>query len=348
MKRRAKLTVEQVTELQQRVKNKESASVEIRWAQAIILVNGETDGVTIKSVTGFDKKHAFKLKKKYQEKGIKGITAKKRKVRRLLTKGQMRKIEKMVRATKPSNHGVNSEFWSVPILAEIILRLFGVTYKSKTSYYLIFKESGFTYHKPDKRYHAQDPAKIAAWRKDAVPVIEAALADPNTVVLMGDEMILTTQTRTQKAWLLASDYAKIEESSKRERRCIYGFLNQKTGQEHAFKTSHCNSEMTCKVLKKLDNLYPTKKIMIVWDNASWHKSKDVKALLKERPGRFHLMPFPPYAPEENPQEHVWKAGRSVITNNRYINNIEAISDDLVAYYNGTLFPYKFGHHGVSI
>jgi len=50
--------------------------------------------------------------------------------------------------------------------------------------------------------------------------------------------------------------------------------------------------------------------------------------------------FPPYAPDEDPQEEVWKAGRSTLTHNAYIRDIDETADKLVKYFNTTVFPYR--------
>jgi len=154
-------------------------------------------------------------------------------------------------------------------------------------------------------------------------------------------MILTTQTTTQKIWLPRGENIYIEASNKREKRCIYGFLNVKTGQEHAFKIDYANSLTTCNVLSELMEIYPDQKIVIAWDNASWHKSKTVRDFLTKHPGKFQLFAFPPYYPDENPQEHVWKAGRAKITHNVFIDKIDHTTDQFVGYLNQSKFDYKF-------
>lgn len=154
-------------------------------------------------------------------------------------------------------------------------------------------------------------------------------------------MILTTQTTTQKVWLLPAAPTIVETSNKREKRCIYGFLDVKTGREYSFKTSHTNSFTTCKILGKLSKIFAGKKITIVWDNASWHKSDMIKKYLTKHPDKFHLFTLPPYSPEKNPQEHVWKAGRENVTHNKFIENIDAATNEFIKYLNSKIFAYEF-------
>ena len=323
------------------VRNRKSLPIEVRRAQAIFLINENCGELTLQTVTGFSKNSAFKLRKRYQEKGLEGIQAKKRKPRALLTKAQLVEVQKTVQEKLPNEYGINADFWSTSILAEFIEKQYNVKYKSKTSYYLIFKKAKFSYHKPGKQYHNRKEEAIEKWRQETIPLIKQEIKKPNQVVLAGDEMILTTQTTTQKIWLPRGENIYIEASNKREKRCIYGFLNVKTGQEHAFKTDYTNSLTTCNVLSELMEIYPDQKIVIAWDNASWHKSKTVRDFLTKHPGKFQLFAFPPYYPDENPQEHVWKAGRAKITHNVFIDKIDHTTDQFVGYLNQSKFDYKF-------
>src|SRR4029077_9891621 len=150
------------------------------------------------------------------------------------------------------------------ILAEYIKREFNVEYKTKKPLYLLFKKAKFTYHKPGQQYRNRNQEKIDQAVAETTPVVQQHLADKNTVVLTGDEMVLSTQTTFQKIWLPVGSFPKVDVSNKRANRSIYGFLNVKAGKVHAFKTEWQNSEMTCKVLDKLCAQYADKHIVILW------------------------------------------------------------------------------------
>ncbi|EMI68196.1 DDE family endonuclease domain protein [Leptospira noguchii str. Bonito] len=49
-----------------------------------------------------------------------------------------------------------------------------------------------------------------------------------------------------------------------------------------------------------------KKILLVWDNLSVHKSKAVNVFLQQHTKRLRVEFLPPYAPELNPQEYIWR------------------------------------------
>ena len=349
MVRKEKFTTEQISELKKMISNKESTRSEALRAQAVLLINAKSKQEEIELLTGFDKKYAFKLRKRFIEKGLIALTDKRKvKPRALLTHGQREQIIKVLKENTPKDFGFEDEFWSTLILGVLIKEQYNVKYKSRTPLYLLFKEAKFTFHKPSGEYNKRDEEAVNAWNQEMNPIIEAAYADEDTVVLVADEMILSTQTTFQKIWLPQGKFPKIDISNKRDRRCIYGFLNMKTGQEHAFKTKKINSEETSKILDLIGSIYKGKKIILVWDGAPWHRSELIKDFLANTKHSFQLFRFPPYAPDENPQEHVWKAGRSEVTHNQFIENIDLATDAFVKHLNNTTFNYKFFNQSVFL
>ena len=54
-------------------------------------------------------------------------------------------------------------------------------------------------------------------------------------------------------------------------------------------------------LEELSQVYPDDYLLLVIDNAIWHKSSTLKI-----PSNIELAFIPPYTPEMNPIEQVWK------------------------------------------
>lgn len=340
-KQSIKLSTIQLAELDGLTKSKDCTKKELKRVQAILLVNNASSPELIKQLTGYNQKYSFDLRRKYLTQGIASLQDPKKDPRALLTRNQREEVLKMVRITTPKNYGYETPYWTPSILARIIKEQYDVQYKSKTSLYIIFRQAKFTYHKPDKQYKNRQQDIIDTWIEKQRDFIKDALKEEKTEVLVADEMFLSTQTTTQKVWLPQGEFPRIDVSSKREIRTIYGFLNVKRGREHAFKTLRANSDETCKVLDQIGGIYRGKKIVIVWDNAPWHKSALIKSYLDNTKHRFHLIQLPPYAPELNPQENVWKWGRSEVTHNKFIENIDHATNAFVNSLNDQRFDYKF-------
>lgn len=311
-------------------------------AKAIQMLNSQRDIAAIIEYTGYSRSQIFSLRTQYIQKGIKVIeTTRKGKPKRLLTKKQLKEIVETVKTKKPKDAGFDESFdyWSTGVLGKHIQDTYGVAYKSKTSYYLMFRQAKFTYHKPGRIYQKHDQAKVDQWKKDNKESITKAWHDMDTVILCEDEMKLSNQTTFQKIWLPANEYPRVEINNKKEGRSIYGFLNVKTGEEHAFKTSWQNMYITRDQLIKIRKIYPKQHILIIWDGPGSHKGREVTRFIEED-GNMKVIYFPPYAPEENPQEHVWREGRKEVTHNHFIEDIDKTTDKFVDFLNTTNFPYK--------
>ena len=341
--KRPKFSAKQELELRNLVYRNEHSSREVKRAQAIILLDKEIDIPAITSLTGLGRSQIFNLRSNYLKNGLLAVADKNKKnPKELLTKKQRNDIIEAVKAKTPGEcdkYFERNEYWTTGILGKYILRKYAVAYKSKTSLYLIFRQSKFTFHKPGRVYQKRDEVEVKKWRKTAKLIVEKAFSDPNTIILCEDEMVLSTQTTCQKIWLPQGEYPKIEASNKKENRSIYGFLNVKTGAEHAFKTDWQNMYITAKVLKNIRKIYPAQKLLLLWDGPGWHKGQEVTKYIKQDKG-IATLHFPKYSPEENPQEHVWKKGRSAVTHNVTIDDIDKTTDKFVKYLNANKFNYS--------
>ena len=320
MKRCTKLNSEQKAELGVLIQKGRDIK-EVRRAQAILMVNDALPYETIETLTKYKERAALIFRQRYLKIGLKGIEHKRKgRPKRLLSLEQRKEILGWLTVQSPKDFDYEEAHWSTSILAHLIQKKFRVVYKSKKPFYLLFEEAKYTFHKPGKVYEKRDETRVEVWKKERAPRLYEAFKDEGTIVLCEDEMILSSQTTFQKIWLKAGEYPKIEVSNTKNNQSIYGFLNIKTGLCHAFRRERQNMVITAEILKEIRKIYPDKKIVLLWDGAGWHRGSVVQEFLQED-GKIETIYFPPYSPEENPQEHVWKKGRSAVTHNTFIPDI---------------------------
>ena len=75
--------------------------------------------------------------------------------------------------------------------------------------------------------------------------------------------------------------------------------------------------------------------MLLWDGTGWHRGSKV-----QDDGQIKTLYFPPYSVKENPQEPVWKAGRSALTHNKFIPDVAKSADELISHVNQSYFNYE--------
>ncbi|HBY73460.1 MAG TPA: IS630 family transposase [Candidatus Kerfeldbacteria bacterium] len=332
-----KLKQNQHKELNQVISNTHASSVEVRRAQAILLLDNGSDPT---HVTGYSRRQCFDIRKRYVQHGLLAIAdQRKNNLKPLLTKRQREAIIHTLKTKQPKDIGYTADYWTTAVLGYYIEQTYQVKYKSRTSHYLLFKKAEFTFHKPGQVYQKHNEQEVREWETVNRNKLKRALKDKHTVLLCEDEMVLSSKTTFQKIWLPKGAYPQIIVSNKKAARSVYGFLNLKTGTEHAFKTEWQNMFITAEVLGRLRQIYPTEKIVLLWDGPGWHKGSKVQEFFKHD-GNIAVIHFPRYSPEQNPQEHVWKAGRQAVTHNQYIADIDTTTDAFVQYLNTTKFNYS--------
>lgn len=100
--------------------------------------------------------------------------------------------------------------------------------------------------------------------------------------------------------------------NQRQRQTYYGALNLLTGDFHPQAAAAGNGGHTVNFIRHCQALYPGKRLLWLWDGASYHRGQDMTDFLaEENQGREEAdwkvtcMHFAPNAPEQNPVEDVW-------------------------------------------
>ena len=69
-----------------------------------------------------------------------------------------------------------------------------------------------------------------------------------------------------------------------------------------------------------------RRVILISDNAQYHRSRLHLAWREEQQGHFALDFLPPYSPELNPIERVWKLTRRLCLHNRYFAFLETVAE----------------------
>ena len=75
-----------------------------------------------------------------------------------------------------------------------------------------------------------------------------------------------------------------------------------------------------------------KKILLVLDNARYHHAKILQPWLEEVADLLELFFLPPYSPDLNPIEMLWKKTRRNVTHNRFFSSLQELWYDLKMYW----------------
>ena len=109
----------------------------------------------------------------------------------------------------------------------------------------------------------------------------------------------------------------------RQYRYAYGAVEPLTGESCFLVLPYCNTVCMNVFLEELSKQYPQDMIVLCCDGAAWHKSKSLRI-----PENIELFYIPPYTPEMNPIEQIWKELRKLGFHNEIFASLEKVVDRL--------------------
>lgn len=235
-----------------------------------------------------------------------------------LTKEQKEEIRNTL-SKPPSNVLIPKEFWSLPTLKEYVSGRFGVAYESDRSYHYLLEYAGLSWKLPSSFDVRRDDELIRKRMLEIQREIKKLSKNENTVIVSADESRITWETETHRAWLKKGEKTVLKITRDKIAQNYFGAWNHKSKQCHLIPLAWQNRATTIGALTEMATLYSNKNIVVVWDNARWHKGKELRKQLRkgESLQNIHLINYPPYAPDMNPQEHIWKYGKEMISNQTF-------------------------------
>ena len=87
------------------------------------------------------------------------------------------------------------------------------------------------------------------------------------------------------------------------------------------------SEQIIEFLKHLLRYIPGD-ILLIWDRLPAHRSLITQQFIRDQKGRLAIEYLPPYAPELNPKENLWKEIREKIFKNYALKSMDAVHEKL--------------------
>lgn len=141
-----------------------------------------------------------------------------------------------------------------------------------------------------------------------------------------DEARFGRMVRIRRCWAQQQpDRPIVCNGYEREFLYVYGAVSPMQGELDWMITQQMNTQRMSEFLAKVSAAHLHEYIIMVVDGASSHVSKDLVV-----PENMHLLRLPPYAPELNPQEHVWDELREKEFPNRVYADMCSVRQQLEA------------------
>ena len=206
-------------------------------------------------------------------------------------------------------------------IQEYIETTFNIKYSLSGTTALLHR-LGFVYKKviaiPQKANSIQSLEKQLSFEKDYQEFKEH-LKEEDTIYFL-DGVHPTHNTKTGFAWIEKGQEKIIETNSGRSRVNLNGAYNATDGDIITLSSDSVNSDSTLALFDlMLETNSMTKGILYcISDNARYYKSYVIQDALKtEKYKRIKMIFIPPYSPNLNPIERVWKFFKKEVLENRF-------------------------------
>jgi transposase len=142
-------------------------------------------------------------------------------------------------------------------------------------------------------------------------------------VLFGDEASFWLDGTLHQTWSRVGVQPRVETFGQRKTAHVYGAIALGNAAWHYRFAPVFNGHTFHEFLVQLVMHYAPQKVFLIIDNGACHWLDEAgKEWLARNPDKIELHRLPPYSPEFNPTEGVWKVTRKLTTHNRFYRTIE--------------------------
>ncbi len=155
------------------------------------------------------------------------------------------------------------------------------------------------------------------------------MTDPTVQLWAGDEVHFQRHSTLTRMWGRRGQQPRVRSASTREKVGFFGAVNVKTGDLITQPATTFNAESFKPFLQLL--LHQTQgPLSLILDNARWHRAKTLHPFFHQHRHRLVRRWLPPYSPELNPVERVWRLTRRLVTHNRYFTSLDDLEEAVTA------------------
>lgn len=188
---------------------------------------------------------------------------------------------------------------------------------------------GFSFKKPKGTPAKADPVRQEAF----IQVYEKLLTETpeDEPILFGDGVHPTMATKVTYGWIKTGTNKPIATTASRTRMNLMGALNLETMEVTIGSYDTIDSATMVMYFNRLKIAYPTApKIHLILDRGPYNISAVTQEAAKKRGIELHYLP--PYSPNLNPIERLWKIMNEYVRNNRFFDSAKEFRREITNFF----------------
>jgi len=224
----------------------------------------------------------------------------------------------------PQDHGWRRPTWTQELLVRTLAEKTGLSF-SRTSVVRLLRMVGARKGRPRATVNCPWSKRKREARLTALAnLIEGCPADE--VVVYEDEVDIHLNPKIGADWMLPGTQKAVVTPGQNKKHYVAGVLDASTRKVSFVEAERKDSGLFIRLLKHLaDTVYPkAAKIHVIVDNFGIHSSRRTRKALEAYEGRIVLHFLPPYCPNANEIEKLWKDLHDNVTRNHRCPDLETL------------------------
>jgi transposase len=219
-----------------------------------------------------------------------------------LNKQQQNWLKKQLLTKTPEDFKLPFSLWTRKLVAQIASEKYGRKI-SETTIGAYLKSFGMTPQKPILKSYKQLPQRITAWLTQEYPKLVLRAKHEKFLLFWGDETAVRSSDQIGCGYSIRGKKPVQKQAGYRFGINMVSAINNSGNSRFMLFFGKMNSKKFIVFLRKLIK-NQCHKIVLIIDNASYHKSALVKGFAAKHTDKLELVFLPPYCPELNPDEYL--------------------------------------------
>ena len=170
----------------------------------------------------------------------------------------------------------------------------------------LLAQLGVTPQKPLYKAIECDDALVQKWLKAEYPKIKKMAKAEGADIYFGDAAHIRSDHHAGRTWGKKGETPIVTATGARHAMSLISAITSKGHMRFMIKESGgVNADVFIEFLKRL-LIGATRPVFLIVDRGPAHRAKKTKAFVETLGGRLKLFLLPPYSPDRNPDELVWK------------------------------------------
>jgi transposase len=284
-----------------------SAKLELRYEKRRRAVEAVRAGEPIEAVCRMFKvprRSLFSWLERYRHGGYRALREGHRSGRKRKVNAEvLRWLYEAITRSDPRQYKFPFCLWTLGVVRVLLKRTFGITL-SKSGVSRLLGHLGLSPQRPIYKSYKRNPKKMKEYLDKTFPGLRAQARRMGAMIYFVDEAAVRSDAHRGTTWGKMGQTPDVADSGDRFSLKLISAVSPRGDMRFNCLEGRMNGARFVEFLKKL-RADAGRPIIVIADNASYHRSAPVRSYVAESQGEVIVEHLPAYCPDLNPDEQVW-------------------------------------------